>query len=69
MKRAHSSAVEQSAHNRSVPGSNPGGPTTKENSGIGRFFYFERAESQSFFFGRFIACRAINRIAILPNPS
>ncbi|MDI3542609.1 MAG: hypothetical protein PWP57_212 [Candidatus Atribacteria bacterium] len=26
--RAHSSAVEQPAHNRSVPGSNPGGPTT-----------------------------------------
>ena len=30
---AHSSAVEPPAHNRSVPGSNPGGPTTNK---IGR---------------------------------
>lgn len=28
---AHSSAVEPPAHNRSVPGSNPGGPTTNKN--------------------------------------
>ena len=36
--RAHSSAAEQSAHNRSVPGSNPGGPTTKQEWGSPLFF-------------------------------
>ena len=31
--RAHSSAVERPAHNRLVPGSNPGGPTKPAFSG------------------------------------
>ena len=30
--RAHSSAVERPAHNRLVPGSNPGGPTKPQTS-------------------------------------
>lgn len=30
VERAHSSTAEQPAHNRLVPGSNPGGPTTVE---------------------------------------
>ena len=29
---AHSSAVEPPAHNRSVPGSNPGGPTINKTT-------------------------------------
>ena len=35
-KRAHSSAVELPAHNRLVPGSNPGGPTIGANSSVVR---------------------------------
>ncbi len=38
-ERAHSSAVEPPAHNRPVPGSNPGGPTSRANGGEGRRRY------------------------------
>ncbi len=37
---AHSSAVEQSAHNRSVLGSNPSGPTNRKNVKWGNPTFF-----------------------------
>ena len=39
--RAHSSAAEQSAHNRSVPGSNPGGPTTNKSEWGSPLFFWK----------------------------
>lgn len=43
VNRAHSSTAERSAHNRLVPGSNPGGPTivkrrTGSNDPVLRFY-------------------------------
>jgi hypothetical protein len=43
--RAHSSAVEHSAHNRSVLGSNPSGPTKKQNAVDTAFFFAVRHSS------------------------